>query len=49
MEDLDAETLELLAEAVHKVWMDGKLRDDWKYGPVTDKAKKSIVVLSPAV
>ncbi len=40
MEDLDKETLERLAEAAHKVWMDGKLRDGWKYGPVTVKAEK---------
>jgi len=40
MEDLDAETLEHLSEAAHKVWMEGKLRDGWKYGSVTDKAKK---------
>jgi hypothetical protein len=40
MENLDKETLEQLAEAAHKVWMEGKLRDGWEYGPVTDKAKK---------
>ena len=40
MKDLDSETLERLAEAAHKVWMDGKLRNHWKYGPVTDKGKK---------
>lgn len=40
MEVLDKETLERLAEAAHKVWMDGKLRDGWKYGPVTVKAEK---------
>lgn len=40
MEDLDKDTLERLAEAAHKVWMEGKLRDGWKYGPVTDKDKK---------
>ncbi len=40
MEDINNKTLELLAEAAHKVWMDGKLRDGWKYGPVTDKTKK---------
>ncbi|MEC4685416.1 MAG: RyR domain-containing protein [Nitrospirota bacterium] len=40
MDDLDNETLERLAEAAHKVWMEGKLRDGWKYGPETDKARK---------
>ncbi len=29
---LDAETLELFAEAAHKIRMEGKLRDGWKYG-----------------
>ena len=40
MENIDTETLERLAEAAHKVWMDGKLRDGWTYGPETDKTKK---------
>lgn len=40
MEDLDKETLERLAEAAHKVCMEGKLRDGWKYRPVTDNANK---------
>lgn len=44
---LDTETLELLAEAAHKVWMEGKLRDGWKYGPVTDKAGKIHSCLVP--
>ena len=43
----DAETLELLAEAAHKVWMEGKLRDGWKYGRVTDKAGKIHSCLVP--
>jgi hypothetical protein len=47
MEDLDTETLEHLAEAAHKVWMEGKLRDGWKYGPVTDKVKKIHSCLVP--
>ncbi len=47
MEDLDTETLELLAEAAHKVWMEGKLRDGWKYGHETDKAKKIHSCLVP--
>jgi hypothetical protein len=40
MEDFDKDTLEHLAEAAHRVWMEGKLRDGWKYRPVTDKANK---------
>jgi hypothetical protein len=40
MEDLDRDTLECLAEAAHKVWMEGKIRDGWKYGSVTDKDNK---------
>ena len=45
--ELDKETLEALAEAAHKVWMDGKLRDGWKYGLVTDKEKKMHSCLVP--
>lgn len=37
---MDPEALERLAEAAHKVWMEGKLRDGWRYGAVTDKVKK---------
>jgi hypothetical protein len=40
MEEIDPEMLEVLAEAAHKVWVEGKLRDGWKYGPVTDKDGK---------
>jgi len=40
MEDLDKETMECLAEAAHKAWMDGKLRDGWKLGTVIDKPNK---------
>jgi hypothetical protein len=40
MKELDDRTLEQLAEAAHTVWMDGKLRDGWKYGAVTDKRNK---------
>jgi hypothetical protein len=47
MENLDTETLERLAEAAHKVWMEGKLRDGWKYGPETDKSKKNHSCLVP--
>jgi len=47
MEYLDKETLERLAEAAHKVWIEGKLRDGWKYGPVTDKENKIHSCLVP--
>ncbi|RPJ61214.1 MAG: Ryanodine receptor Ryr [Acidobacteria bacterium] len=40
MQEVNAETLERLAEAAHKIWMEGKLRDGWVYGPVTNKAQK---------
>ena len=40
METLDKNEFERLAEAAHKVWMEGKLRDGWKYGPVIDKENK---------
>lgn len=40
MEELDKATFERLAEAAHVVWMEGKLCEGWKYGPVTDKEKK---------
>jgi RyR domain len=47
MKDLDFKTLERLAEAVHMVWMEGKLRDGWKYGTVTEKEKKIHSCLVP--
>lgn len=47
MDNLVPDVMERLAEAAHKVWMDGKLRDGWKYGPVTDKPKKIHSCLVP--
>jgi len=47
MKALDDRTLEQLAEAAHMVWMDGKLRDGWKYGTLTDKKKKIHSCLVP--
>lgn len=38
--NIDADMMELLAEAVHKQWMSGKIRKGWKYGRVTDKENK---------
>ncbi len=45
--EMNRETLERLAEAAHKIWMDGKLRDGWVHGPVTDKARKIHSCLVP--
>ena len=47
MKKIDTELLETLAEAAHKVWMEGKLRDGWRYGPVTDKNGKIHSCLVP--
>ena len=47
MEDLDPETFERLAEAAHIVWMEGKIREGWNYGPVTDKDRKIHSCLVP--
>lgn len=47
IKDLDREMMENLAEAAHDVWMEGKQRDGWKYGPVTDKEKKIHSCLVP--
>ena len=38
--EISSELLEKLAEAIHVDWMEGKLRDGWKYGTVIDKAMK---------
>lgn len=43
----DPELLEKLAEMVHNIWMEGKLRDGWRYGAVTDKEKKIHSCLVP--
>lgn len=47
MNDIDKETLERLAEAAHNVWMEGKIRDGWKWGPNIDKEKKIHSCLVP--
>jgi hypothetical protein len=39
--------LEAMAEAAHDIWMEGKLRDGWKYASVTDKAAKLHSCLVP--
>jgi hypothetical protein len=38
--DINPDVLEKLAEAAHIIWMEGKLREGWKYGPLTDKENK---------
>jgi hypothetical protein len=38
--DFPGKTLQLLAEAEHKRWMQAKLDDGWKYGFKTDRVKK---------
>ncbi len=45
--NIDDETLELLAEAAHKVWMEGKIRDGWEFGTKTDKKAKIHSCLVP--
>lgn len=47
MDNLEPDVMERLAEAAHKVWMEGKLRDGWKYGPVTNKQNKIHSCLVP--
>jgi hypothetical protein len=44
---IDKAMMEKLAEAAHEVWMQGKLKDGWTYGPVTDKDKKIHSCLVP--
>ena len=39
--------IESMAEAAHQVWMEGKIRDGWKYGVVTDKTAKIHSCLVP--
>ncbi|MBN1364745.1 MAG: hypothetical protein JW976_08075 [Syntrophaceae bacterium] len=43
----EPDAMENLAEAAHMVWMEGKLRNGWTYGPVTDKTKKIHSCLVP--
>lgn len=44
---MDKETIEKLAEAAHDVWMEGKIRDGWKFAAITDKTAKEHVCLVP--
>lgn len=47
MKNLEKKLLERLAEAAHKVWMSGKIRDGWMYGTETDKDNKIHSCLVP--
>ena len=47
---LSADLLELtekIAENVHEVWAEGRIREGWTYGPVRDDAKKETPCLVP--
>ena len=45
--ELGGEMLERLAEAVHRVWMEGRLRDGWRLGDRIDKEEKIHTCLVP--
>ncbi|MBF0217152.1 MAG: hypothetical protein HQL30_09190 [Candidatus Omnitrophica bacterium] len=47
MADFTEEMLEELSNAAHQVWMEGKIRDGWKYGPLIDKTNKIHSCLVP--
>ena len=47
MSDFDDAMMERLAKAAHQVWMEGKIRDGWKLGLVTNKDKKVHSCLVP--
>lgn len=44
---MNNDELEILAEAAHKVWMEGKYRDGWSYSATTDKSRKLHSCLVP--
>lgn len=44
---MNPKLVERLAEAAHDVWVEGKIRDGWKYGPETDKPNKIHSCLIP--
>ena len=39
--EIGGEMLERLAEAVHRVWMEGRLKEWWRLGDRKDKEEKS--------
>ena len=48
--ELPAELVSLterIAENVHDVWADGRIKSGWKYGPVRDDSKKEHPCLVP--
>ncbi|MBR0468471.1 MAG: Ryanodine receptor Ryr [Mogibacterium sp.] len=47
---LPEELLELteeIAENVHEVWAEGRIKDGWTYGPVRDSERKETPMLVP--
>ena len=38
---------DITPEAMHRNWVDGKIKDGWKYGPVKDHTKKEHPNLKP--
>ena len=45
--EIGGEMLERLAEAVHRVWMEGRLGDGWRLGDRIDKEEKIHTCLLP--
>lgn len=41
------ELMEKIAENVHEVWAEGRIKEDWTYGPVRDDARKETPCLVP--
>jgi len=38
--ELSEEEVEVIARAIHEVWMEAKIKDGWQYSPVTNKREK---------
>lgn len=47
MFDPTGEILEKMAEALHQVWMEEKLKNGWRQGDVIDKERKMHTCLVP--
>ena len=41
------ELTEKIAENVHEVWAEGRVKEDWTYGPVRDDDRKETPCLVP--
>ncbi len=41
------ELTEKIAENVHEVWAQGRIKDGWTYGPVRDDVKKTTPCMVP--